>query len=248
VLKRTHKLQNVRNPLVESLLNINANGLTVMASFIIGFDGEERGVADRICSLVEDANIPLVVVNLLVAGPNTRLWHRLKQEGRLLGLIDDGILNRAELNYIPSRPRSEIVEEAARACERLYEPSRFLARTYRYYLNMRPTRLALAIQKGESPPREGPPRKRPFRRTLLHAWAFAHLVWWLGILSPYRGRFWKQLLGIRRQNPSRLGKYLMALFLCLDLHRFSKKVLRDLRTANQVDESATDVTSLSGDE
>ena len=42
----------------------------------------------------------------------------------------------------------EILGEYVRAINRLCEPSRFLARAYRYYRTMRPTRAALARQQG----------------------------------------------------------------------------------------------------
>ena len=49
LLKQAGKYQNLQNPLAESLGNINAHGLSMLASFIIGFDGEKTGTGDRIC-------------------------------------------------------------------------------------------------------------------------------------------------------------------------------------------------------
>ncbi len=42
------------------------------------------------------------------------------------------------MNFEPSRPEAEIMQEYVDAWDYLYEPSRYLARTYRYYLAMRP--------------------------------------------------------------------------------------------------------------
>ena len=50
VLERAHKYQNVRNSTLDMLHSLNKNGLGIVASFIIGFDGEKKGVGDRICN------------------------------------------------------------------------------------------------------------------------------------------------------------------------------------------------------
>ena len=34
------------------------------------------------------------------------------------------------------------------------------------------------------------------------------LIWRQGVVASYRLQFWRQLLGVYRQNPSRLQKYL----------------------------------------
>ncbi|MEJ2718195.1 MAG: B12-binding domain-containing radical SAM protein, partial [Deltaproteobacteria bacterium] len=210
VLALNRKYQNIRNPISQSLDNLNRNGLSVLASFIIGLDGEEKGAGQRICAFVEHAAIPLVMLNTLYAMPNTRLWKRLKREGRLRcsQFSDETVIDR--LNYLPSRPESEIMQEYADAWEYLFEPSRYLARTYRYYLNMRPTRRALARQKGEPLPQEVPDAKQGLRRRLRDLYKFLRLAWWEGVLSPCRNQFWRQLIGMRRHNPSRLVAYLSA--------------------------------------
>ena len=43
VLVGNRKYQNLKNPIGESLTNIGANGLTVVPSFIMGFDQETEG-------------------------------------------------------------------------------------------------------------------------------------------------------------------------------------------------------------
>jgi len=72
ILRATGKFQNLRTPLGETLATINANGLNMVASFIIGFDGEQSGAVDRIQRFVEEYSIPIVMINLLEPLPNTR--------------------------------------------------------------------------------------------------------------------------------------------------------------------------------
>ncbi len=212
ILRSVRKFQNISNPLGQSLAAINANGLSMIASFVMGFDGEAKGTGERICAFVEELGLPVVMVNLLQPFPKTRLWDRLEQEGRLLAAQTTGDSYGLGFNFIPTRPQEEILGEYVQAIDRLYEPSRYLDRVYRYYLAMRPTRRALDLPAGE----KGPTRpqfvpKTSARRANWRKWvALGRIIWRQGIRPRHRGQFWRQLLGIYRQNPSRIRAYLLA--------------------------------------
>lgn len=206
VLVGNRKYQNLKHPLGQSLSNIRANGLDVVPSFIMGFDQETKGAGNRICAFVEQHNLPLVMLNMLQALPNTRLWDRLKQENRLLdaGISTDMV--DTSFNFLPTRPASEIAAEYIRAVDHLYEPSKYLARAYYDILAMRPTRAAAGKSQGRG---HGNPKAQfPLRSRLKDLAALLKLVWRQGVRADYRGQFWRQLRGIYRQNPSRLLKYL----------------------------------------
>ena len=49
----------------------------VTAGFIVGFDSEKGSMADAMVELIEDAAIPVCMVGLLYALPNTQLTRRL---------------------------------------------------------------------------------------------------------------------------------------------------------------------------
>jgi radical SAM superfamily enzyme YgiQ (UPF0313 family) len=208
VLGMNRKYQNVRNPLAESLGNINRNGLSVVASFVIGFDGEKQGAGDRVCDFVEELKIPLVMLNLLQALPNTSLWQRLQDEGRLLEENTCGDTLKLKMNYIPTRPAGEIMEEYVRASLRLYDPRAFLNRAFQGILEMRPTRRALGVESKRKIARPG---YTDFIKKISKTWELQRLmrlIWQQGIRAPYRWQFWKQLVGILQGNPSRKIRYL----------------------------------------
>jgi radical SAM superfamily enzyme YgiQ (UPF0313 family) len=229
VLQTSGKLQNIKNPLLESVENIKRNGMTVMGSFIIGLDGEEKGAGERIATFVERSDMPAAMLGVLNAPPNTALWKRLEKEGRLRDLSDNDGGTFTTLNYEPLRPEREIMEEYARTWEYLYEPSHYLERAYRYYLDMRPTRSALAKAGGERPPDEGiqadctTPRSRFYEIS-----ALIIFVWWQGIRSKHRRQFWKQLAGMWKRNPTRLRRYLSACATGEDLFDMRKTVRRNV--------------------
>ena len=102
----------------------------------------------RIASFVDAANLPVVMINKLQAAPNTKLWDRLKMEGRLRNQLGSGNSTVGEFNYVPSRSEDEIEHEFVNLWNHVYDPSNFLTRTYNYYLTMRPTRKAMAKLRG----------------------------------------------------------------------------------------------------
>ena len=206
VLVGNRKYQNLKNPLGQSLTNISANGLGVVPSFIMGFDQETKGAGDRICAFVEQHHLPAVMLNLLQALPNTALWDRLQQENRLTEIAVSADMIDPSFNFLPIRPTSEIVAEYIRTVDYLYEPTKYLARTYRYYLAMRPTRAAAGKRMSPGHGNQKHHLSSQYRRENLVA--MLKLFWRQGVVATYRRQFWRQLAGIYRQNPSRLAKYL----------------------------------------
>ncbi len=91
----TRKKQNTRRDIAASVYRIYSAGIFVVAGFIVGFDSEEDSIADSTARLIEESAIPICMIGLLTALPNTQLARRLKREGRLfvdyeLSAADDG--------------------------------------------------------------------------------------------------------------------------------------------------------------
>src|SRR2546429_2362144 len=83
-LKEAQKTQN-RGDLLESVKKIQSYGMEVMAGFIVGFDNDPEDIFERQIRFIRESAIPLAMVGLLNALPDTQLWKRLEREGRLLG-------------------------------------------------------------------------------------------------------------------------------------------------------------------
>jgi radical SAM superfamily enzyme YgiQ (UPF0313 family) len=225
-LELARKHHNLRNSMTECVETINKNGLTVMGSFIIGFDGERKGTDERINAFVEETGIPVVMVNVLNALPDTPLWARLEREGRLLEIMHLGEdMIGDQVNFVPTRPRLEILDEVVGVWGYLYEPGRFLKRAARYYVHMRATRAALGMENPASDPSVRP-AKISLRNKLRTARAFFRLVWEMGVRRPYRRHFWRQLLEVYRKNPSRTELFLSACAFGLDMFAMRDMVLK----------------------
>jgi radical SAM superfamily enzyme YgiQ (UPF0313 family) len=83
-LKEAQKTQN-RGNLLDSVKKIQSYGMEVMAGFIVGFDNDPEDIFERQINFIRESAIPLAMVGLLNALPETQLWKRLEREGRLLG-------------------------------------------------------------------------------------------------------------------------------------------------------------------
>jgi radical SAM superfamily enzyme YgiQ (UPF0313 family) len=190
-LSLTQKFQNTRDSLSDAVDTIIRAGLRVTSGFIIGFDNETAGAGDRIVRFVEQTAIPNAMFSMLQALPDTALWHRLEKEGRLRG--GSGNINQTTLmNFVPTRPIEEITREYVAAFWELYDPVRYLDRTYRHFLKLgAPT---------------CPGKLRKINGVVLKA--FAILCWRQGIVRKTRWKFWLNLVGILRHNPGVLQHYL----------------------------------------
>lgn len=83
-LHEAQKSQN-RGDLLSSVKKIQSYGMEVMAGFIVGFDNDPLDIFERQIDFIRKSAIPLAMVGLLNALPDTQLWKRLEREGRLLG-------------------------------------------------------------------------------------------------------------------------------------------------------------------
>lgn len=192
-LQVTNKLQNTRNPLLAACQKINAAGLLIYAGFILGFDDERSGAGERIEAFVEETSIPQPMLGILQAFPKTTLWNRLQQEQRLMVGDPAGDQNTL-MNFVPTRPTSEIAKEYVAGFWRMYEPTNYLRRCFRQCLN-------ITARPGRGQVMKFPPGKS--LRLVMQ------VIWLQGICrSETRGQFWRQLWTIWRTKPQMLNLYL----------------------------------------
>lgn len=229
VLQRAGKKQNLDNAPVEMINNMKKGGITVIASFMIGCDGEEPGVDRRIMDMVNATSTPLVMINQCQAIPGTRLWQRLAQEGRLVEDRDWFEQQGFSHRMVPQRDSQEIDDEIRALWRDIYKPTNFLKRSFNYHMEMRPTRAAQARAKGLQPEADvlgGKKQGHDAMGELLK-------VWWLlrrqGILvGPRRAaQFWRQLWTMKQKNPSRIVRYLNVCGMGEDLMKIRREMLAE---------------------
>jgi radical SAM superfamily enzyme YgiQ (UPF0313 family) len=212
------KKQNTRRNIAQSVHRIYAAGLYVTAGFIIGFDSEQGSVADGIVELIEEAAIPVCMVGLLYALPNTQLNRRLASEGRLHAelLYDptDAIDQCTQgLNFDTLRPRRDILADYKRVLEKVYEPAAYAGRLQR-----------LARLLGSSNP------NRQVRandsRSKLGGLEVVHRV--VAKLPGAQDAFRKAILQCASANPQWARIIVLLTALYLHLGPFSRHVIRQI--------------------
>ena len=83
-LQETHKTQNLRESILDSVHRIQRAGIEVMAGMIVGFDHDDPSIFEEQFRFIQDARIPVSMTGMLNALPKTPLHERLKAAGRLI--------------------------------------------------------------------------------------------------------------------------------------------------------------------
>ena len=184
-LTECHKLQNRNRNLVDSVQTLQRAGLEVMGGFIVGFDSDKSDIFKRQFEFIQRSGVATAMVGLLTALPQTRLWHRLKREGRL-ETASSGNNTDAALNFQPKLSREYLQNGYRELMKRLYEPGNYYQRIRTFLKSHRPSG----------------PRRRLSRADL---GAFLKSFWVLGVW--HRGQvgywrlFWSTLARRPRQFP-----------------------------------------------
>jgi radical SAM superfamily enzyme YgiQ (UPF0313 family) len=126
-LKEAQKGQNLRRNLLDSVRKIQSYGMEVMAGFIVGFDNDPDDIFERQIEFIRESAIPLAMVGLLTALPDTQLWRRLEREGRLL-LESTGNNTDCTLNFVPKMDAARLIEGYKSIMRAIYSPREYYQR------------------------------------------------------------------------------------------------------------------------
>ncbi len=114
-LKETKKTQNVGGDMLADVQRIYANGIDVLAGFIVGFDNDTLSTFDRQREFILASGIQSAMIGLLQALPRTPLYERLQREGRLREHAEHVNNTRPGTNVVPKRMAyDEMVERYQR--------------------------------------------------------------------------------------------------------------------------------------
>lgn len=207
-LAATRKKQNTRRNIAESIHKIYSAGMFVTAGFIVGFDTEKVSMADAMADFIEEAAIPVSMVGLLYALPNTQLTRRLEKEGRLhtghdimprVGGGDQCVLG---MNFETLRPLRDVLTDYKAVLGRVFEPKAYAQRI---------KRLVSMLD------RSGRPRELPEGDKRRHVGTTEALQKIFSQMPELREVFWDTFIHCAKNNPAatRYAVFLMAMFLHL---------------------------------
>jgi len=84
-LAECNKVQNKGRDMISAVKTLQQAGIEVQGGFIVGFDSDTPSIFRQQIEFIQRSGIVTAMVGLLQAPYGTRLYERLKKEGRLLG-------------------------------------------------------------------------------------------------------------------------------------------------------------------
>ena len=194
-------------------------GMFVTAGFILGFDSETGSVAQPMADFIEEAAIPVAMVGLLYALPNTQLTRRLLAERRLYEGHDVHAKATADqcsgLNFETARPRREILADYRQVLERIYDPVRFCARVERLIARLNWSRQPRPYNPGDMRRRHG---IEAVQRLVNQA-------------PECRDLLWDTFVRCYRMNPRAVRQTVSLLAFFLHLGPYARHIARETETA-----------------
>ncbi len=170
-LTECSKNQNKNRDLVESVKRIQRAGLQVQGGFIVGFDSDPPSIFQRQIDFIQRSGIVTAMVGLLQAPRGTRLYERLKREGRILGEMSGDNVN-GSTNIIPRMGLATLREGYRKVLDQIYSPRLYYERVKTFLQEYEPPRIKVHFE---------------FEYIL----AFLRSIYQLGIKGVERVHYWR---------------------------------------------------------
>ena len=139
-LAECSKLQNRNRDLVACVKKIQQAGMEVQAGFIVGFDKDPATIFNRLIEFIQESGIVTAMVGLLNAPNGTKLYHRMKQEGRLLN-AQTGDNTDFSINFVPKMSTEALLTGYNTILKTIYSPKHYYARIKTFLRGHQPARI-----------------------------------------------------------------------------------------------------------
>jgi radical SAM superfamily enzyme YgiQ (UPF0313 family) len=211
----TQKKQNTRRSFADTIHKVYDAGMLVTAGFIVGFDTEKKGVAEGMIEAIDAMSIPVAMVGLLTALPNTQLTRRLEKERRLLPFEKNkGDQCTGGLNFITLRPRRDVLADFRTVLKGVYDPVAYFGRV---------RAMGLALNRPDHPSKSS---LRGIKRDLQVA---LRLMWCMTFQRRDLTRlFWRTAIDCWRGNPGAFEYAVTMMLFYLHLGMFATLLIKDL--------------------
>ncbi len=173
-LEECGKKQNKNRDLAEDVRRIQRAGMQVQAGFIVGFDNDTPSIFQRQIDFIQKSGIVTAMVGMLQAPSGTKLYERLKREGRLLGLTSGDNVD-GTTNIIPKMDLDTFREGYKSILRHIYSPENYYQRIKTLFREYKAPKIKTKLK-------------------LLHIQALFRSIYHLGILGRERTQFWNLLL------------------------------------------------------
>jgi radical SAM superfamily enzyme YgiQ (UPF0313 family) len=173
-LEECTKSQNRNRDLMASVKKLQSAGLEVQGGFIVGFDSDPESIFQS------QINAPT----------GTRLYKRLKGEGRLLGSFT-GNNTELSLNFVPKMNTNKLINGYRRTLNTIYSPKHYYERIKTFFSTYKP------------------PRATAGKVQIRHIRAFLWSIWFLGILGKGKRYYWRLFISYLLRSPPKFVRFIV---------------------------------------
>jgi radical SAM superfamily enzyme YgiQ (UPF0313 family) len=126
-LNECNKFKNENRDLLSNVITLQRAGLEVAGGFIVGFDNDPSTIFDTQVRFIQRSGIVTAMVGLLNALPDTKLYHRLHRENRIVNRSTGDNMDFS-MNFIPKMRRDDLIKGYQKLLLNLYSPKVYYAR------------------------------------------------------------------------------------------------------------------------
>jgi radical SAM superfamily enzyme YgiQ (UPF0313 family) len=181
-LAECSKTQNRNRDLVESVKRIQQAGIEVQGGFIVGFDSDNESIFKKQADFIMESGITTAMIGLLQAPAGTKLYDRMKKEGRLLGEMT-GDNGDGSTNIIPRLDLKVLQNGYQKLVSYLYTPKAYYRRAKSFLERVQPPKVQIYLNWNYT---------RAMFRSIVA----------LGIKGVERAEYWKLFLWALFRKPS----------------------------------------------
>jgi radical SAM superfamily enzyme YgiQ (UPF0313 family) len=184
------KYQNQNRNLVASVKKLQRFGLEVQGGFIVGFDSDSESIFQAQIDFIQQSGIVTAMVGLLNAPTGTKLYRRLKEEGRLLSTFT-GNNTDFSLNFIPKMDNDTLLNGYQQILDTIYSPEEYYERIRTFFQEYKP------------------PRTKPGKVQVHQIKAFLKSMWYLGIKERGKRYYWRLFVSYLVKSPPKFARFIL---------------------------------------
>ena len=184
------KYQNQNRDLVASVQKLQEFGLEVQGGFIVGFDSDPESIFQAQINFIQRSGIVTAMVGLLNAPTGTRLYRRLKEEGRLLS-SSSGNNTDFSLNFIPKMDHDKLIMGYKHILDTIYSPKEYYERIRTFFKVYKPPRATA-----------GKVQSHQIK-------AFFRSIWFLGITGKGKRHYWRLFISYLIKSPPKFARFIL---------------------------------------
>ncbi|MCF6333645.1 MAG: DUF4070 domain-containing protein [Draconibacterium sp.] len=136
-LEECNKVQNKNRDLIDSVKRVQQAGIEVQGGFIVGFDSDSPNIFKQQIDFIQESGIISAMIGLLNAPTKSKLYQRLKTEGRILNKMS-GDNTDSSTNFITKMNLTELVSGYHEVIRGIYSGKPFYERVRHFLKDFEP--------------------------------------------------------------------------------------------------------------